>query len=209
MSCLGVHFALTKKEVSHLRALEDEQDRLDHLQEVIEEHYLNLEKEFAAQSDKSWDAMHRALADGKLSWDGGDYPLNHTVLAGELLYTDSDYIMSLKTPEQVRDIAAALSGITEADFRRRYDAIDANSYGGPLSDEDFSYTWHGFQGVSRVVHPRGAGGTFRFVYRRPMNSANHTRQPTPVGRQACIRASLARRACAERLARSDHEPVCQ
>src|SRR2546423_14233286 len=105
MSCLGVHFALTEKEVEYLRSLDDEQDRLEHLQEVIEEHYLNHDKQFAAESDKSWDAMHRALAGGRLSWDGGDYPLNHTILAGELLYTDSDYIMSLKTPEQVRDIA--------------------------------------------------------------------------------------------------------
>jgi hypothetical protein len=155
MSCLGVHFALTEKEVAHLRSLDDEQDRLEHLQEVIEEQYLNDDKPFAAESDKAWDAMHRALADGEMSWDGGDYPLNHTVLAGELLYTESDYIMSLKTPQQVRDIAAALAAITEADFRRRYDAIDPKSYGSPLSDEDFRYTWDGFQGV-RDLYTRAA-----------------------------------------------------
>lgn len=160
MSCLGVHFALTEKEVSHLRSLKDEQDRLEHLQEVLEEHYLNQEKQFAAESDKSWDAMHRALSDGELSWDGGGYPLNHTVLAGELLYTDSDYIMSLKTPEQVRAIAAALSGLTEADFRRRYDAIDAKSYGSPLTDEDFRYTWEGFQGVRDLYTRAAQAGRF-------------------------------------------------
>src|SRR6266851_3241816 len=70
MSCLGVHFALTEKEAAHLRSLDDEQERLSHLQEVIEEHYLSQEKQFAAESDKSWDAMHRALADGEMSWDG-------------------------------------------------------------------------------------------------------------------------------------------
>jgi len=161
MSCLGVHFALTEKEVSHLRGLEDEQDRLEHLQEVIEEHYLNHEKEFATESDKSCDAMHRALADGQLSWDGGDYPLNHAVLAGELLYTDLDYIMGLKTPEQIHDIAAALSGITQADFRQRYDAIDTRSHGCPLSDEDFGYTWDGFQAV-REFYTRAAQAA-RFV----------------------------------------------
>jgi hypothetical protein len=160
MSCLGVHFALTEKEVAHLRSLEDEQDRLAHLQEVIEDHYLNHEKQFAAESDKSWDAMHRALADGEMSWDGGDYPLNLTVLAGELLYTDSDYIMSLKTPEQVREIAAALSGITEADFRRRYEAIDPKSYGFPLSEEDFRYTWDGFQGVRDLYTRAAQAGRF-------------------------------------------------
>ncbi len=99
--------------------------------------------------------MHRALSDGQLSWDGGEYPLNHTVLAGELLYTDSDYIMSLKTPNQVRDIAAALPAITEEEFRRRYSAIDAESYGSPLSDEDFRYTWDWFQGV-RDLYTRAA-----------------------------------------------------
>lgn len=160
MSCLGVHFALTEEEAAHLRSLADEQERLSHLQEVIEERYLSQEKEFAAESDKSWDAMHRAFADGQLSWDGGDYPLNHTVLAGELLYTDSDYIMSLKTPEQVRDIAAALSGITEADFRRRYDAIDAESYGVPLSDEDFRYTWEWFQRVRDLYARAAQAGRF-------------------------------------------------
>jgi hypothetical protein len=160
MSCLGVHFALTEREVAHLRSLDDEQDRLEYVQEVIEEHYLNHEKQFAAESDKSWDAMHRALADGEMSWDGGDYPLNHTVLAGELLYTDSDYIMSLKTPEQVRDIAAALAGITETEFRRRYDAIDPKSYGSPLTDEDFRYTWDGFLGVRDLYTRAAQAGRF-------------------------------------------------
>ncbi|HLX70532.1 MAG TPA: YfbM family protein [Verrucomicrobiae bacterium] len=155
MSCLGVHFALTEKEAAHLRSLDDEQARLEHVREVIEETYLGEHPDLAAESDKSWDAMHRTLSDGQLSWDGGEYPLNHTVLAGELLYTDSDYIMSLKTSNQVRDIAAALPAITEEEFRRRYFAIDATSYDSPLSDEDFRYTWDWFQGV-RDLYTRAA-----------------------------------------------------
>ena len=138
-----------------MRSLEDEQARIDHLQEVIEETYFSDYPDLKSESDKAWDAMHRALADGQLSWDGGKYPLNHTVLGGELLYTDSDYIMSLKTPQQVRDIAAALPAITEEDFRRRYFAIDAKSYGCPLSEEDFRYTWDWFQSV-RDLYLRAA-----------------------------------------------------
>ena len=141
MSCLGVHFALTEKEAAHLRSLGDEQARLDHLQGVIEGTYFNEHPDLKAESDKAWDAMHRALADGELTWDGGNYPLNHVVLAGELLYTDSDYIMSLKTPQQVRDIAASLSAITEAEFRHRYFSISPKSYSTPLSEEDVQYTW--------------------------------------------------------------------
>jgi len=155
MSCLGVHFALTESEAGHLRSLPDEQARLDHLQEVIEETYFNEHPDLKAESDKAWDAMHRILADGQLTWDGGEYPLNHVVLAGELLYTDSDYIMSLKTPQQVRDIAAALPAITEAEFRRRYFAIDSKSYSSPLSEDDILYTWNWFQGV-RDLYIRAA-----------------------------------------------------
>ena len=140
MSCLGVHFSLSEKEVDHLRSIEDEKDRLNHVESVIETTYMNENPERVAESDKAWDAMHRALADGQLSWDGGAYPLNHVVLGGELLYTEPDYIMSLKTPRQVRDIAAALPVLTRENFCLRYDGIDTESYGFPLSDEDFEYT---------------------------------------------------------------------
>jgi hypothetical protein len=156
MSCLGVHFALTADDVAALRAMDDESERLDHVQEVIEERYLE-EETFAAQSDKSWDAMHRALADGRLGWEGGTYPLNHAVLGGELLYTEDDYIMSLKSPEQVKQISAALDALDAAAFRLRYDAIDVEDYGQPLTDEDFSYTWEWFQGV-RDLYRRAAAG---------------------------------------------------
>jgi hypothetical protein len=160
MSCLGVHFALTKAEVVDLRAIDDEQKRLAHLQNVVEETYLSDRREFTAQSDKAWDAMHRALADGQLSRDGGEYPLYHTVLGGKLVYTESDYIMSLKTPQQVQDIAQALSAITEEEFRRRYLAIDATSYGFPLTDEDFGYTWDSFQDVRSLFARAALEGRF-------------------------------------------------
>ena len=138
-----------------MHSLDDEEARIDHLQEVIEETYFENHPDLTAESDKAWDAMHRTLADGHLTWDGGEYPLNHVVLAGEPLYTESDYILSLKTPQQVRDIAAALPAITEAEFRRRYYAIDARSYSTPLSEEDFSYTLDSFQSV-RDLYVRAA-----------------------------------------------------
>lgn len=155
MSCLGVHFALTEKDVERLRALEDEQARLELLQEEIEETYLSGDKKHAAESDKAWDAMHRTLTDGKLSWDGGKYPLNHTVLAGELLYTDSDYIVSLKNPQQVKDVAVALASVSEDDFRKGYFKINPKEYGSPVSEEDFGYTWKWFQNV-RDLYQRAA-----------------------------------------------------
>lgn len=155
MSCLGVHFALSEDDVIALCSIADENDRLVHLQEDIEERYMAEPGTYAAESDKAWDAMHRALADGHLSRDGGTYPLNHAVLAGELLYSDDDYIMSLKSPAKVKDIAAALEGITESGFRDRYEAIPGDEYGMEPNEDDFSYTWEWFQNV-RSLYIRAA-----------------------------------------------------
>jgi len=155
MGCLGVHFALSEEEVGQLRSFSSEQERLEHLQESIEEAYLEEFREFTAESDKAWDALHRALADGELTWEGGTYPLNHAVLGGELLYTQDDYIMSLKDPAQVRDIAGALEAMDRDELRRRYFAIDADGYDSELSEEDFEYTWESFEDV-RDLYARAA-----------------------------------------------------
>ena len=160
MSCLGVHFALMEQEAAQLRSLPDGQSRVDYVKEVIEETYFNDHPHLLAQSDKAWDAMHRALSAGELTWKRGQYPLNHVVLAGEQLYRGSDYIMSLKTPQQVHDIAAALAAITEAEFRSRYFAIDASSYGFPLSEDDFGYTWESLQSVCALYHRAATEGRF-------------------------------------------------
>jgi hypothetical protein len=63
--------------------------------------------------------------------------------------------MSLKSLPQVRDIAAALPAITKDEFRRRYFAVDAESYDADLTEEDFEYTWDWFQGV-RELYRRAA-----------------------------------------------------
>ena len=76
-----------------------------------------------------------------LCWDNGRYPLNHVILGGERLYEGDDYVLSLKSPDQVRAIAAALAAATKEKLHAGYVAIDPDNYGMPLSDEDFEYTW--------------------------------------------------------------------
>lgn len=155
MACRGVHFALSESEVIALKSQQDDQRRLEYLQETIEEVYFSQYRELLAESDKAWDAIHRVLADGELTYDGGSYPLNHVVLAGELLYGADDYIISLKTPKQVKEIDAALGKLSEAEFRDRYDSLEGGSYDGELGEEDFTYTWDWFQNV-RALFKRAA-----------------------------------------------------
>jgi hypothetical protein len=158
VSCLGVHFALAVEDVDALRSAGDDRTRLSYVQDVIEERVFGGPR--AAESDKAWDAMHRVFASGRLTPDGGTYPLNHVVLGGELLYSGDDYIMSLKTPAQVRDVADAIRDVSEADFRRRYDAIDPADYDGQISAEDFAYTWDWFQNVRDLYLLAATEGLF-------------------------------------------------
>ena len=160
MGCRGVHFALTDNDVQSLKLIHDEEERIEYLLNVVEEEYFSNHPEHLAESDKSWEAMHRALANGEMLWDGADYPLDHVVFGGESLYAEPDYIMHLKSPEQVRDIAAALPAITKDDFRQRYYAIDADDYGFPMSDEDLDYTWESFQAVRELYLRAASEGRF-------------------------------------------------
>jgi hypothetical protein len=143
----GVHFALTQAEARVLLKLSSEQERFDHLRDEIDGRYLQEPATYAAESDEAWEAMHRALADGHLTQDGGTYPLNHAVLAGKLLSGENERILSLKTPAQVRDIAEALEALTEEQFGQRYLAIDASEYGTHIEDHDLAYTWEWFLAV--------------------------------------------------------------
>lgn len=158
MACLGVHFALSDEDVAVLLSKQSDEDRLAFVQEDLEERYFEQPGTYIAQSDKAWDAMHRALADGSLGYGGGTYPLNHVVLGGRSLYGHEDYLMSLKTPAQASDIAGAISGMTEDLFRARYEAIDPAQYGLELSDEDFQYTWGWFQEVRALYQTAAAEG---------------------------------------------------
>jgi hypothetical protein len=161
MGCLGVHFAFDETTIHKIKALPSEEARLEYLQEELEEDWFEKHPEWIAQTDKAWDAIHRSLTDGELGWENGEYPLNHVVLGGELLYTGDDYIMSLKTPNHVSDIAAALKGITENGFRESYFRLDPDSYGFPLTEEDYGYTWSWFEEL-REFYFRAATGT-RYV----------------------------------------------
>jgi hypothetical protein len=160
MGCLGVHFALSEAEVRALLAHPDGPDRLEHLQEVIEEEFLENQRQFTASSDKAWDAMHRSLTDGGLGWANGSAPLNLVVLGGERLYSSDDYIMTLKTPAQVKAVAAALKGITKAGLQRGYLQIDPDDYGMPLSDVDWEYTWENFVDVRGLYETAAAEGRY-------------------------------------------------
>ena len=146
MAARGVHFSLSEDEVLRLRGFATGEERRFHVVEVIEVQYFEHDRDRMAESDKAWDAMHRALTDGRLASTSSHYPLSHLILGGEHLYHAPDYLVILKTPRQVEDVANVLPKITEEAFRQRYFAIGSD-YEPGLDETDLDYTWSWFQDV--------------------------------------------------------------
>lgn len=114
--------------------------------EAIEESW---NEEWAYETDKAWEAIHRCLTDGKVGFDNGAYPWNLCILGGRQLHSGDDYVVSLKSPQQVGDVAASLLKISRQDLRERYFSISDPNYGQGISEEDFEYTWNWFEGLPR------------------------------------------------------------
>jgi hypothetical protein len=109
MGSRGVHFAIDSDELDRVSAAST-----DHgVMEIVEEIEERWDKGSLAQSDTAWNAIHRCLTDGSLLYESGTYPLNHVVCSGHQLYRGEDYTVALVTPEQVRDVAAALEPFSE------------------------------------------------------------------------------------------------
>jgi hypothetical protein len=154
MSALGVHFAVTEDDARRLLAAEGNEA----VRALVEEIEKAWDEAWLVQSDKAWDAMHRALSNGTLFYDEGEYPLNRTVLGGKHLYDGEDYVVSYVAPNEVKDVASALPSITKEEFRKRYDAIDPDEYDGPHGEEDFGHTWEAFVAVRDLYKKAAAVG---------------------------------------------------
>ena len=144
MACLAVLFALTDGEASQFLAAQRD-EAVEALVELTEERW---DEEWVCALDKAWDGIHRALTDGELGWDNGEYPLNHAILGGQQLHEGDDYIVTFVQPAQVADVAKALHGLTDMEFRERYLKINRDNYGAApnqLSDEDFEYVAGGLE----------------------------------------------------------------
>ena len=154
MACRGVYFALSDEDLKKLLKAKDDQERLSILQDEIEQKW---DEEWLYEMDKSWDALHRCLTDGSLGFNKGAKPLSLCVLGGKQLYSGDDYIVSLKTPSEVADLARALPSITEQDLRKRYFALPSD-YGMNFDEQDFQYTWDYLSGLPDFFAKAAAAG---------------------------------------------------
>jgi len=143
MACRGVLFALSPDDEQKVLSCTSDAELLSLVQDDIEQRW---EEKHLAETDKAWDAMHRCLTDGQLSfYDSTDLGL--CILGGKPLYQDTQtYVVSYKSADQAKKAARAAAGITKDWLRDRYFRLNAQ-YDSPLSEEDFEYTWEYFEGV--------------------------------------------------------------
>jgi len=140
MSGRGVLFAIDDDELARLGDARDDAE-VQAIVDAIEERW---ESGATCELDKAWDAIHRALTDGNLSFDNGQPPLSLAILGGHRLLDGDERIVTVKAPDEVQAIAAALRGWDRARLRQAYYRIPKQEYG-DLDEEDLDYTWIYFQ----------------------------------------------------------------
>jgi hypothetical protein len=138
----GRHFALLPEDERKLRECEAS-FRAEWIGNEVEERYV---EPWFCDTDKAWDAIHRALSDSTLSYDVST-PLRGVILGGEPLYFKDDYMISYKPASFVDHISAALKNIDKQTFRSLYFKIDPNLYGFILTEHDFEYSWEWLKGL--------------------------------------------------------------
>ena len=155
MACRGVLFAIDDETVKRLVAAVGDDDAVIQVAGEIEDRW---EAGYVAETDKSWDAMHRALSDGSLDYDAGEYPLNRCILGGQQLHSGEEWIVALVTRAEVPEVAAALDLIDEPAFRARYFGFVPKDYAPEYGEQDFEYTWDNFEDVAELYANAAAAG---------------------------------------------------
>jgi len=97
--CRGVHFAVTGDRFAEFLAAGSD-EALMSLVEVIEG---NWDKDWLAESDKAWDAIHRCLTDGKLEY--GETPAHACVLGPLSLHEGDGYLVCPCPAADVKAVA--------------------------------------------------------------------------------------------------------
>ena len=149
MACRGVHFALTSDQRSKLLGLGNDEDRIDYVVEDIETAW---DEAHLQQTDKAWDAIHRCLTDHppgvpELDPTCGKYPLKLCILGGrQILDDETNYIIRLIEPEEVRDLARALEPIDRDWMSKKY-LTHCEGAWPAYGEEDMDYTWEWFSAL--------------------------------------------------------------
>ncbi|MBX3472902.1 MAG: YfbM family protein [Planctomycetes bacterium] len=148
MGCLGVHFAITEDQANALICAPHDEALMALIEEIEKFAFAQPDSAlWLAETDRAWDAIHRTLTNGELTWVCGEEPLKWVILGAGPLYGSDDYIVCLLNPQKVEAVADALAKLDEASFRKRYKQQEFPRYQSEKGEEDLDYTWHWFKNL--------------------------------------------------------------
>ena len=136
----GYHIALGREHAKRLFGLKGDQDILKFLEELKGSAEMKRSGRLL-DSGTAWDALHRCLTEGELDPVAGEFPLNHAVLGGKQLCQGGDHTAVLVRPDMTRFVADALAEVDEADFRKKFFALNRDNYKLPLGEKEFTQHW--------------------------------------------------------------------
>jgi hypothetical protein len=152
MSSRGVHFALSVEDDSRVRELKNNRD----LGDIVEALEARWDGAWLQETDKAWDAIHRCLTNGRLSFRPSN-TLAKCILGGMSLQR-GERIVSYLSADEVKEVASEITVIGKEWMRQRYYAIPAGDYGMPLTEVDFEYTWSWFESVKAFFNKASSDG---------------------------------------------------
>ncbi len=142
----GYHIALGREHAKRLFGLKEDQAILQFLEELKADPAMKKSGRLL-DSGTAWDAIHRCLTEGELDASAGDFPLSHAVLGGKQLHQGDDYAAVLVRPDMTRFIADALAEVGEDDFRKKFFALNPQSYNQRIGEKEFTEVWLALQNL--------------------------------------------------------------
>lgn len=136
----GAYIVLTREDAKQLFA-QKEDEAVRKLVEQLRQSPKHRDSGLVLDCGSDWDPIQRAVTEGKLNPDDGDFPLDHCVLGGRQLHSGEGFDAILIRPDIVPHVAAALHDLRRAAFVENYMAIDAADYGREPTEPEADRVW--------------------------------------------------------------------
>lgn len=143
MARLGMLYAITDEALEQLKA-QDIDEMYDYMLEEIEEELFNTPEAF--ELDKAWEGVQFCLGGG--TWNEENKIPYNVVFGGELILDHNDYVISLKKPEDIKEIVAFLEANNLQEIiKNNFDKIPEEEYTLPKDEDNLNYLLGWSQGL--------------------------------------------------------------
>ena len=143
----GYHIALTREAAKQLFAQQDDDNLRSFLDELKTSPEMKKSDRVLETPGPIWDALHRCLTEGELDIAAGEFPLNHAVLGGRQLHKGDDYAAVLVRRDMCAFIAEALGEVQEVELRKKFMALNPQSYQALRTEKEFTQLWLALQNL--------------------------------------------------------------